>query len=64
MSNMKNSTSPSSVGGSSMWFPMGKGDTSKFWPSYNAKPGMATAQGRMPANPSGGGMKMSKKGHY
>lgn len=54
MSIFKNTTSPSKVGGSSMFFPQEKGDTSKWWPSFMAKSSMGSAQGRMPANPRGG----------
>jgi len=50
MSIFKNTTSPSKVSGDSMWFPMEKGDTSKWWPGFDAKPGMGKADGRMPAN--------------
>ena len=51
MSIFKNTTSMKEVGGDSMWFPMGKGDTSKWWPSYEAKGDMGSAKGRMPAKP-------------
>jgi len=47
----KNTTSMSGVSGESMWFPQQKGDTSKWWPKYDAKPGMGKADGRMPSNP-------------
>lgn len=64
MSNMKNSTSPSKVGGNSMFFTMEKGDTSRWWPSFQAKPGMGKAEGRKPANPHGGGKMPREKDHY
>jgi hypothetical protein len=49
MSIFKNTTSMKDVGGDSMWWPMAKGDTSKWWPRFEAKSDMGSAQGRMPA---------------
>lgn len=41
-----------------MWFTMERGDTSKWWPEFCAKPGMGKAEGRKPANSSKKGGKM------
>jgi hypothetical protein len=63
MSIFKNTTSMSGVSGESMWFPQQKGGTSKWWPKYDAKPGMGKADGRMPANPHMGAKMTNKMRH-
>jgi hypothetical protein len=61
MSLFKNSTSPGSVGGSSMWFPQQKGDTSKWWSSFSGEKG--AKMGKMPKNPGMDEQRNSKKKH-
>jgi hypothetical protein len=61
MSLFKNSTSPSKVGGSSMWYPQEKGDTAKMWGSFQG--GSHTKMGKPGKNPGMNEQRNSHKKH-
>jgi hypothetical protein len=51
MSIFKNTTSMKEVGGDSMYFPMGKGDTSNWWSSHGFNGSNGKVEGRKVAKP-------------
>jgi hypothetical protein len=62
MSLFKNATSPSKVGGHSMWYPQEKGDTAKMWGSWDKRASMSN-MGKMPRNPGMDEQRNSRKKH-
>jgi hypothetical protein len=61
MSIFKNSTSPSKVSGSSMWYPQEKGDTAHMWGGWDR--GAMTKMGGPGKNPGMSEQRNSRKKH-